>query len=363
MAKIVVGAQYGDEGKGLMTDFLSNKNTTVVRHNSGAQAGHTVVTQTGVRHTFHHIGSGSFRGAETYLSRFFVANPILFRDEWQTLSGKGVQPQITIHPDCMVTTPFDMMVNQAKEIARGVDRHGSCGMGFGDTIERHDTIPFTVRDLTCPRTILERIRDYSHVIISTLGVDMPVMNEAILVNFIHDCAFMLDKMDVADHSYLRDKEIVFESAQGLLLDMDHENFPHVTRSSTGIKNAVSIMEDIHETHLTAHYMTRAYVTRHGAGPLPNEEPMPSWVVDETNIPNDWQGSLRFAPLNVPSLRKEIDKDLLHAGKVDVTDWLTVTCLDQVPDLDPSFLPNLNGFFPRLMTSWGPTRDTMKVFSL
>jgi adenylosuccinate synthase len=77
----VIGAFFGDEGKGLMTDYLANKlgkNTLVIRYNGGAQAGHTVATTCGRRHVFKHFGSGCFLEAPSYLSEFFICNPILF---------------------------------------------------------------------------------------------------------------------------------------------------------------------------------------------------------------------------------------------------------------------------------------------
>ncbi|MEJ2125462.1 MAG: adenylosuccinate synthetase, partial [Alphaproteobacteria bacterium] len=134
-AKAVIGAAYGDEGKGLITDALvasCGAAATVVRFNGGAQAGHTVTLPDGRRHVFHHIGSGTLAGAPTFLSRFFVANPILLATEIANLAAMGFTPSIAIDPDAPVTTPFDMMINQFAETARGSGRHGSCGLGFGE---------------------------------------------------------------------------------------------------------------------------------------------------------------------------------------------------------------------------------------
>src|SRR5262249_8795597 len=113
MAKVVIGAGYGDEGKGLMTDALAasfGPAATVVRFNGGAQAGHTVTLASGRRHVFHHIGSGTLAGVRTFLSRFFVANPILFGPEIAALKSAGVTPRIMIDPDAPITTPYDMMI-------------------------------------------------------------------------------------------------------------------------------------------------------------------------------------------------------------------------------------------------------------
>ena len=139
-AEIVIGANFGDEGKGLVTDFLSakyNGNVFVVRHNGGAQAGHTVVVPDGRRHVFKHFGSGTFAEAKTILSRFYVCNPILFFREKELLNKLGVNPVVYIDPRATISTPYDMMINQLAEDARGGNRHGSCGLGFGETVERN----------------------------------------------------------------------------------------------------------------------------------------------------------------------------------------------------------------------------------
>ena len=81
--KIVIGANAGDEGKGLMTDYFSQKpNSIVVCSNGGSQRGHTVMTPDGIRHVFHHFGSGTFNGAVTYLPKEFIVNPLIFVQEF-----------------------------------------------------------------------------------------------------------------------------------------------------------------------------------------------------------------------------------------------------------------------------------------
>ncbi len=138
-ARVVIGAQFGDEGKGRVTDHYAAEvggDGIVIRFNGGAQAGHTVVTPDGLRHVFSHVGSGAFAGAATFLSRFFVSNPILFLKEMAILAAKGVELRIYVDPHGPVTTPYDMMINQIVERERGGNRHGSCGVGFGETIER-----------------------------------------------------------------------------------------------------------------------------------------------------------------------------------------------------------------------------------
>src|SRR5687767_2778700 len=128
----VIGASYGDEGKGRTVDFLADALTLVVRFNGGAQAGHTVVLPDGRRHVFHHFGSGTFKGAETFLSQHFIMNPIMYCRELKELPAV----RVTADPRCRITTPWDMMLNQAVEAKRGNDRHGSCGLGINETVTR-----------------------------------------------------------------------------------------------------------------------------------------------------------------------------------------------------------------------------------
>jgi adenylosuccinate synthase len=123
--------------------------------------------------------------------------------------------------------------------------------------------------------------------------------------------------------------LLFEGAQGLLLDQDHEFFPHVTPSKTGIANPSQLAREWGVKNLCALYVTRAYATRHGAGPFPREVSGLTYP-DATNIPNPWQGSLRFGSLDLDLLAKSIGEDQPCAG-VPVENTLAMTCLDQVGD--------------------------------
>ena len=111
-----------------------------MRYNGGAQAAHTVVEASGRKrtHTFRQYGSGTFAdGCETFLSRFMLVNPIALLDETLALQALGVgdaPARLHIDARALVTTPFHMMLNQLREIARGVHRHGSCGLGIGETV-------------------------------------------------------------------------------------------------------------------------------------------------------------------------------------------------------------------------------------
>ena len=347
----MIGSAFGDEGKGLVTDVLASgyvDDTVVVRFNGGAQAGHTVVTPEGQRHVFSHFGSGTFAGAATFLSRFFVVNPILYHREREQLERLGVSAQVFVDGRSNVTTPFDMFINTALERQRGSDRHGSCGVGFGETVGRNQNAAFalTMADLARPdlEARLRSIRDRWFLQrLGGLGLNMSdaeratLCSDALLARFRDDALAMLDTIRLGDESVLCGaSHVVFEGAQGLLLDQEMGYFPYVTRSYTGLRNVAALVAGTGITSLDVHYVLRPYLTRHGAGPLPGELPNPPFpgVVDQTNIPNDWQGSLRFALLDLDVLRSSIERDTRHCGLptgIGLNRMIAITCLDQVTD--------------------------------
>lgn len=351
-ATAVIGANFGDEGKGLMTDYYAAQGEAVVaRFNGGAQAGHTVTAPDGTRHVFSHIGAGVFAGAQTFLSRFFVCNPLLFRKEHETLAQKTAIPPIHVDARALVTTPYDMMINQIAEDLRGNARHGSCGMGFGETIERclNPGLGLSYADLSDKAALRQKLRviraDWLPLRLKKLGFgEMPekwpekwkerVSSGALLEKFVEDAEFFLETTRIAAPEFLREanRKIVFEGAQGLMLDQERGRFPHVTRSHTGLKNALVLAQEAGIGALDATYATRAYLTRHGAGPLAHElEKAPcERISDATNVKNDWQGHLRFAWLDVLETAKFIRDDLAaNASPVRVRAGLAVTCLDQL----------------------------------
>ncbi len=350
-AKVVIGANLGDEGKGLITDFLartSSDNSVIIRFNGGAQAAHTVELPTGERHVFHHFGSGSFSGAKTFLSRFFVNNPILFYKESLELKKYNLHPKVFVDPESCVTTPYDMMINQIIESIRGGGRHGSCGVGFGETVERssHSEFILKAQDMKCKKTLIKTLRliqlKWLPNRLSQLGIQTiteewkeRIASEEILKRYCEDVGFFMDHVEFKTLSDFTSREsFIFEGAQGLLLDQDYNWFPHVTRSSTGLKNVVTMADELDLERLDVTYITRCYLTRHGAGPLPHEvKGLPySKISDPTNIPNQYQGALRFSWLNVDLLKSSIQNDLNQDVKnLKITPSLAITCLDQVDD--------------------------------
>jgi len=401
-AHAVIGANYGDEGKGLMTDYHvapAGRAGIVVRCNGGAQAGHTVATPNGRRHVFSHVGSGTLAGAATFLARRFVCHPTLFFKEADALAAAGVAPPpVFVDDRAPVSTLYDILVNQLAERHRGAGRHGSCGMGFGETVERNLDPEFalTVADLQHGAGFLlhrlAAIRDgWVPRRLAALGMPAPdaeaaerLSSDIALQRFVHDALQFRRAVRTARPDVLADYErVVFEGAQGLLLDQARGAFPYVTRSHTGIRNALDVAAEAGIDRLDVTYVTRAYLTRHGAGPLAGELPRQPYagIEDRTNVPNEFQGTLRFAHLDLDAVEGAVRTDFadtLAWPGIAATLNVAVSCLDQVGQavtyvegrmLKTAAPEALAGRLAArlgagtLYTAWGPTRETVRCRSL
>jgi adenylosuccinate synthase len=369
----------------------------VVRFNGGAQAGHTVVAPGGKRHVFSHIGSGALAGAATFLSRHVVCHPALFFKEAAALEAAGLPAPARVFVDerAPVSTLYDILINQLVERHRGTKRHGSCGMGIGETVERNFDAEFalSVADLRQGAAyLLHRLaairntyvpRRLAELGIPALDAEAAgwLASDSAMQHYAHAAMQFCRATQPARPAMLADwGQVVFEGAQGLLLDQERGAFPYVTRSHTGIRNALDIAAEAGIDALDVTYVSRAYLTRHGAGPLANElpgQPYPA-IRDDTNIPNEFQGSLRFAHLDLDLLVHTIRTDFGDAGAwpgIAVRLDLALGCLDQVGDA-VAFYENgqLGTAAPgalaihlarrlraaRLYTAWGPTRNTVRL---
>lgn len=321
-AHAVIGANYGDEGKGLMTDFLCHdlNATLVVRYCGGAQAGHTVVTPEGRQHVFHHRGCGNFLGIPTFLSKYFIVNPLLFLEERGATTGTITY----VDPRAIVTTPLDMLINQAWHKKKG--QYNSCGIGINETMQRskHPELLLTVNNMV-DEQILKRIwYEYTPYRLTSLALDNTIFDLKHWWNvYLEHAKYFKQLIIITTTPSIDYSSILFEGAQGLMLSQDSPDFPFVTHAYTGSRNVLDICDEWNINDIRLTYVTRSYLTRHGAGPLPNEQPLPAWLKDETNIMNPYQGPLRYAPLDKDALKKRILKD---AGNVLFN--VALTCMDQ-----------------------------------
>ena len=281
----------------------------------------------------------------------------------------------------MVTTPWDMMLNQMAEEARGVARHGSCGLGLNETVTRMEAgFGLTAADLVGGglRDVLHGIRSrWVPQRLEVLGLRPGAAWRArldsagVLAAFLDAAAGFAAEVPLAEDAIAAHSgPVLFEGAQGLLLDAEHRWFPHVTRSRTGLTNVAVLAREAGIGALDVTYATRAYATRHGAGPFPREAAVT--YPDPTNVPNPWQGTLRFGHLDLDVLGEALSADMA-ACPMPVSARLAVTCVDQVGEAVPVWSGHaLHTLAPAGLlqaahgllggpgvASYGPTRDTLR----
>jgi adenylosuccinate synthase len=312
---IVVDLGYGDAGKGTIVDWLcaSAPVHAVVRFNGGAQAAHHVLAPDGTPHPFAQFASGTFTpGTRTFLSRHMLVDPLALVAEAEQLARKGVPGPlglVAIDRDALLTTPYHRAVNQARERARGAGRHGSCGMGIGETaayaLAQPDDAP-RAGDIDAPRNLhskLKRLRDRALTDIAAIEgkvpSTLPPPEDLALVY-----RGVAARVTLAGDGYLarllRRGPVVFEGAQGVLLDEWRGFHPYTTWSTTTFENAEALIAEAGAT-ATRLGVTRTYQTRHGPGPFPTEDPTLR-VPENHNKDGRWQGPFRAGHLDAVALR-------------------------------------------------------------
>jgi len=330
----VIGLGFGDEGKGVVVDWLCSKydpdDTYVIRHSGGHQVGHTVKLGD-ITHVFHHFGSGTLRGVPTVWSDKCTVSPIHFRHERDVLVLKGVQNiRFLAFDRCPITTVYDIAFD------RVFNKQDSVGVGFAHTLKRSELLQLQLSDLkykTATAIKLNCIFQYYFKKAKELDkVDLFIENvtklEGDKFSFEEDCEYLLDHCKLIGNSnYTPCGKIIFEGNQGVLLDRYHGFFPYVTYGRTTNYNLQDFIKD---QWVSKWYVTRAYLTRHGAGPLPGER-MGIKLINsehETNHLNDYQGEFRVAPLDLHLLNYAMYCD--HQDQKNNADVnIVMTCVDQI----------------------------------
>lgn len=318
----VIGLGFGDEGKGATVDKICRDTSAdlVVRYSGGAQCGHTV-SGNGKKHVFSQFGSGTLRGVLTYLGPDVIVDPhALFNEAVSLTDVHNIARPLSlllIHPDCVVTTPYTRLLNQARELTRQSHRgrHGSCGRGIGearDLSRRMPGLTVHMRMLTCPRMLERALRAQQEYAASTMrelfGTDNiyldAVTNGEALLQYCDDMRRAAPYLVFRSHPPTCNIA-VFEGAQGVLLDENYGGAPHHTWSSVMPGEALRLLPigmDIGRVRTIG--VTRAFTTRHGRGPLPTEldETEVGNLHDPNNPPSQWQGPFRWGWLDIPLLR-------------------------------------------------------------
>jgi len=320
---IVADLGYGDSGKGTVVDWLCSplgggpdRFRTVVRFNGGAQAGHNVVTADGRHHTFAQFGSGSFTpGVRPHLSRFVLVDPLALAAEAAHLDSVGVPDaleRLTVDRDALLATPYHQAANRVRELARGRDRHGSCGMGIGETVRYaldHADAP-RVADCAAPRTLarsLRRLRD-------RLADELGPLGGPEVADLCGAYRAFAERVPLVDAGYLgrvlRAGPAVFEGAQGVLLDEWRGFHPYTTWSTTTFANAETLLAEAGQAAIRLG-VVRCYLTRHGPGPFVTEDPTLEFP-EPHNRHGTWQGAFRTGHPDAVALRYAVEV----AGGVD-----------------------------------------------
>lgn len=274
------------------------------------------------------FGSGTLAGAETWLSRFVLVDPLMIAAEERELEALGIEDptdKMTVDRRALVTTPIHAEANRREEIRRGKTRHGSCGRGIGKTREYAIAYPddaLTVDDLFKERITAVKLELLAERLgIGKWSVDIPEIAGA-YKRFTQ--AVWTDNGDSLN-GMLNSFPAVFEGAQGVLLDESWGFPPYHTWTDTTSRNALQLLTDagLMRSSATVLGLTRSYATRHGAGPFPTEsESLTLGLPDEWNEFNEWQRDWRVGYLDLVALRYAIKA----CG--DAVDKLGVTCLDR-----------------------------------
>ena len=335
---VILGTQWGDEGKGKIVDLLTEQADAVVRFQGGHNAGHTLVIG-GEKTVLHLIPSGVLRaGVQCLIGNGVVLSPEALLKEIDALESNGVpvQDRLKISAACPLILPYHVALDQAREVRRGENKIGTTGRGIGPCYEdKAARRALRVGDLRDPARFgatLEEVLDYhNHVLAHYYEVEQldfsAVLDEALshgerLLPMMADVTSLL-------HEYRNTQaRLLFEGAQGSLLDIDHGTYPFVTSSNTtaGGTATGSGFGPLYLDYVLG--ITKAYTTRVGSGPFPTE------LFDETGLRLAERGHEFGATTGRPRRCGWFDAVALRtAVNINSVSGLCLTKLDVLDGLD------------------------------
>ena len=351
----VIGLSYGDEGKGATVDYLCRKKKAsyIIRFNGGPQAAHNVVEPSNRKHTFSQFGSGTFvPGVKTHLGRNMLIEPNNIIVENNVLKSIGINDAIsrlTIEPNCIIITPWNKMIGQLKELCRNNNRHGSVGMGVGDTVadsKQSENLTIRVKDTLFKDKLLKKVKNiYKQKMLqaNSLIKDNPKtcnsnsiakFNEYTPENiseFYHrffscDSTKILSDEKLFSQLIKEKATVIFEGAQGTLLDPIVGFKPYITKTpctTNAIDNYLGSFRPLFNLHNIG--VMRAFAHRHGPGLLSTEDNNDFFFRGEHNNENQWQGKFRCGWFDAPMIR--------HALSNNDIDSVFLTCMDRLNGLN------------------------------
>jgi len=276
---IVIGAQWGDEGKGKITDLLSRSADVVVRYQGGVNAGHTIVVQD---QTFklHLIPSGIlYPDTECIIGCGTVIDPQVLIKELDQLEALNISTRnLLISETAHVTMPYHRLIDQAAEERRGTHKIGTTGRGIGPTYaDKSERTGIRILDLMDAKELREQLQwtiNYKNVILEKLYNLSPLDPEAVIEQYLEYAdrlrPHVVDTSLKINDAIQRRRNILFEGAQGTLLDLDHGTYPYVT-SSNPVAGGACVGTGVGPTMIDRVIgVAKAYTTRVGEGPFPTE---------------------------------------------------------------------------------------------
>jgi adenylosuccinate synthase len=275
----VVGAQWGDEGKGKIVDWLSNRADVVVRFQGGHNAGHTLVVGD-VTYKLSLLPSGVVQGKKSIIGNGVVVDPWAFLDEIARIGAQGViiGPELLALADnAVLILPLHRDLDQAREAQAGAGKIGTTGRGIGPAYEdKVGRRAIRVADLAEPDSLPTKIaRLLAHHGALRRGLDLPEADAEALLAALLEVApkilpFAQPTWRLLDQAVKDGKRVLFEGAQGTLLDVDHGTYPYVTSSNTVAGQAAAGSGLGPRAPGFVLGIVKAYTTRVGEGPFPTE---------------------------------------------------------------------------------------------
>jgi adenylosuccinate synthase len=334
---VIVGAQWGDEGKGKIVDVLSENFSMVARYAGGHNAGHTVIIH-GKKFILQLVPSGVLRpGCRGVIGNGVVLDPIALLKEIANLRAAGVtiDGNLFVSNRAQVILPYHRMIELAAENAPGRVKIGTTSRGIGpayeDKMGRRGLRVADLLDLELLKTHIENAvhekNMIAHALFNTEPLDADKMYKeyadasAQIAPFVCDTAVLLNQALAAGES------VMFEGAQGTMLDIDHGTYPFVTSSSSTSGGAITGTGVAPTAIDTVIGVTKAYCTRVGGGPFPTE------AFDEIGDQLRARGNEFGAVTGRPRRCGWLDLPLLrYAGMINGISWLVVTKLDVLDEL-------------------------------
>jgi adenylosuccinate synthase len=334
---VIVGAQWGDEGKGKIVDVLSENFSVVARYAGGHNAGHTVIIN-GTKFILQLVPTGILRpGCRSVIGNGVVLDPLALIKEVAALRGMGVKVDgsLFVSNRAHVILPYHRMIELASENAPGRVKIGTTSRGIGpayeDKMGRRGLRVADLLDLKLLRTHIENAcrekNMIAHALFNSEPLDPDKMYEEYAEASAQVAGFVCDTSVLLNQALAQGESVLFEGAQGTMLDIDHGTYPFVTSSSATSGGAV-IGTGVAPTAIDAVIgVTKAYCTRVGGGPFPSEAL--DAVGDSLRARGNEYGAVTGRPrrcgwLDLPLLR--------YAGMINGISWLVVTKLDVLDEL-------------------------------